>query len=677
MRVGTTANTDDVNQAFELMEDEKFKTKFANAKKVIFSKKSKVLSGQQFLIKKLSKARVDNSTDYKIEKVSSSFKLQPVRPPKSDVARYQLVALIPELVLPLVDKKSKALPPALKKGAADTDKVNSFLYSTTEEEYYLRLFSVDMCALLRIIYNGCVLGVKNDVVLELLNNKGFMKQILRACNHAGWDKGLLSSKYLRLVNMSVTAGADAANNDGALFEGKISYYSMIFKSLANIMDYFLQKFKKENIKNFSEKEVNLLYEIVKTAFTTMMSVKNNITTEFSADSEALEKEGEAGEKLFYDIYSDKASTPLQEIMRWVMTAYIPPRFIEVFVEVLCRIEARVQSIKFELKCRLVNWLIELISEYLSIFPGYRFDVIKHFHEVQEIEGIKVRASLMACILKKSFFSSKMQRVEEYMNTEEAGKGHLKDDKHIMLSSHCFMVEGNKRMFPIFLILTKSKGYLLKQTLEKPSPLTGLDSLSPYPPECFDSFEMDDLSELFQNVDRTSVRFLFKSHTTFLIDFMSEFEKDKMIFETIKISKSKGAGPDNGKEESPDNTSGLKVNEMNRSLKLKMKDCDYIFNVAIYEFPEENDNRTFTDVCLNQNKHMMLIMDKSLKFVIPDFSEASYKKFEQDKTSNDRDSMFPEVESLYQEVDAMKVINFPNLETSKVVFPDKSDKYLSV
>jgi hypothetical protein len=399
---------------------------------------------------------------------------------------------------------------------------------------------------------------------------------------------------------------------------KISYYSMIFKSLANVMDYFLQKFKKDNLKDFTEREVNLLFEIVKTCFTTMMAVKENLTSEFEKESLELESNGDGSKhKQFYDVYSDKQSTPLQEIIRWVMTAYIPPRFIQIFVEILCRIEAKVQPINFDDKRKLVEWLIDLISEYLSIFPGMRFDVIKHFHDIQEHEGIKVRASLMANILKKSFFSSKMKRISEYMHTDEAGKGHLEDNEDIEVSSQCYFVEGNKRMFPIFLIMTKKKGYLLRQTIEKPSPLTGLDSLSPYPPECFDTFEIKDLKLLHQNLDKTSVRYFFKDKGSFLIDFMSEFEKQKIIGMTFKLF----AG-DSG--EQPKEGEGLKTHEPLKHLKYKVKDCDYVFNIAIYQHPEENDNRTFTDVCLTQNKFLMLILDKSMRFIIPDFSEEAYK-----------------------------------------------------
>lgn len=36
-------------------------------------------------------------------------------------------------------------------------------------------------------------------------------------------------------------------------------------------------------------------------------------------------------------------------------------------------------------------------------------------------------------------------------------------------------------------------------------------------------------------------------------------------------------------------------------------------------------------------------------------------------------MLHEVEDYYQEIDSLKVINFPNLETSKFVLTDKSDK----
>jgi hypothetical protein len=203
---------DVVNQSAELMEDEKFKTKFANAKKIIFGRQSKVLTGQQFLIKKLSKARVDKFTEQKVSKVQSGFKLRPSRPAKSDVARYQLVPLIPELVLPSNDKKGEGGRKSVvgQPGVVNANgKNHGFLKADTEEEYNLKLFAVDLCALLRIIYNGGVLGVKNDVVLELLNDKGFMRRLLRACNHAGWDRGQLSSKFLRLVNMSVMSGSEA------------------------------------------------------------------------------------------------------------------------------------------------------------------------------------------------------------------------------------------------------------------------------------------------------------------------------------------------------------------------------------------------------------------------------------------------------------------------------------
>jgi hypothetical protein len=586
--------------------DDKFSKKYDHAKEIILKKPSKVLSGQQFLVKKLSKAKADPHIETKMKRLSSKFMTEEVIPSKADAAQYLMVPLMPDLVAKdeVPGEESESSEEIQK-----TEKNRDPFEKMPEEDILKNLFVINLCALLRILYNASCLQKENLSIKHLLNDKVFMTQMNKACNFAGWHNGFLSSKFLRLVKYAVDDSSTIEGGSTKNFSSLTGYYHLVFKSLSNVLDYFLQKFKKENLKIFRQNEINLLNEIIRTAVTAMMTVKAAIIADVAASQPGGDpaSAGNSEEKKFYDVYSDNQDTPLKELMRWVMSTYVPPRFIEIFVELLTRIEARVQEVEFKFKRTLVAELLKFIAEYLSFFPNRRYDLIKHFYDTQTTQGVKVRASMLHDILKNSYFSSKMQRIIEYMNTKEAGDGYLDKEKDVVFYSYGYYGAVKGKIFPIFVVMTKAKLYLLKETLEKAFEIASLESLSPYPPRCLAAIEYKEVKEVFHYPDYSSVRIKtrWNSH---LIDFVSTYEKIAFmgVFSKLLAQDETATKPT--------------MNELPESLSYGDSRVDHLFSCAIFESSSDSEKRTFTDVVVQSCKHLLLIVGNSMHLYEIDLSE---------------------------------------------------------
>jgi hypothetical protein len=240
------------------------------------------------LVNKLSKAKEDPNIEKKMKRASVKFMTDEVVPAKADVVQYQLVPLMPELVL-----REGAMMGirAAKTMIFSQDDPFEIL---SDDERLKHLFVIDLCALLRILYNGATYMKNHLVIKHLLNDKHFMTQMNKACNFAGWHNGFLSSKFLRLVKFAVHAeGLSSADDKSGKFCTQTGYYHLVFKSLSNVLDYFLQKFKKENLKVFRNNEISLLYEIIKTAVTAMMTVKAAIISDVAGGDSKQGKDGDA------------------------------------------------------------------------------------------------------------------------------------------------------------------------------------------------------------------------------------------------------------------------------------------------------------------------------------------------------------------------------------------------
>jgi hypothetical protein len=323
------------------------------------------------------------------------------------------------------------------------------------------------------------------------------------------------------------------------------------------------------------------------------------------------KEGWKGDsnenRKFYDIYADNQDTPLKELMRWVMTTYVPPRFIEIFVELLTRIEARVQKVNFETKRNLVMELLKFIAEYLYIFPSRRYDLIKHFYDTQIIQGVKVRASMLHDILKNSYFASKMQRIIEYMTTKEAGDGYLDKDRQVIFNSYGYYGAVHGKIFPVFVVMTKTKLFILKETLEKAFDLAALDSLSPYPPKCLTGLEYKDIKDVFQYPDFSSVR-ITSSWSTHVVDFVSRYQKQEFMEHLSQL-----LGQVEGHQ--------FTLNELPADCK---KLIDTLYSCAIFESEAFHDKRTYTQIVMEKGKRLLHIDSNSMNAYIIDLSEEGAK-----------------------------------------------------
>lgn len=538
--------------------------------------------------------------------------MEPSIPNKSDVHQYQLVPLMPQSQDMV--RKINEIQPKKQLGNRSLKRTDYFA-DLIQLESDKKLFAIGMSAFLRIIYNFLCYYNELNSFANLLRDGQFMQTLINACEMAGWHNGYLSSKFLRIVKfiMEDSSFLEQKSSESAnKFANHTSYYHLIFTSLSSILDYFLQKFRKENIKIFTKSEANALFEIIKTAVSAMQTVKKAIETDVGAKSggDDATKGNKDNDKKFYDVYSDKKCTPLQELTRWVMTTYVPQRFIEILVELLTRIEARVQGMEFDIKRRLVTELLTFLSEYLSVFPHKRFDTIQSFYKAESTQGIRVRASLLADILKKSFLSSKMARIIEYMNTEEAGSGYLKEDKQVLAYSYCYLGESKGSIFPAFIVITKTMLYLLKETLEKPSHLAGLESLSPYPPKCIHSIEIKELTDLFQYPDQSSIR-LYKGSTSYLLDFISTFEKHQFIKEIRPSLISDGKKPE-------------KLMKGIHEFKYAIGAPSYVFSCVLYESKDDNDRKTFTDVIMADSKVLLFVIGATMNVVRMNLSESAAK-----------------------------------------------------
>jgi hypothetical protein len=391
------------------------------------------MNGQQFLIKRLSKPKGKEGDDAGSSKVLGLFKQEAKKSLGPEIYKFVLFPMTGVPEVKAAPKQVKSSQEGGKEGRGD-----KFLVFSDSKELNHKLFTINLCAVLRIIFNGLSFypGENNvDVILDSLNNKEFIRSLLSACSFAGWHHGFISSKFLRLIRIAIDQSLIKKSSSN--FLDQIGFYHMIFNSLGTIMDFFQKRFKNENLKHFGEKELNMILEIIKTARKVMFIVEKSICDNEGKSEKSSASSGDSKkEKEFYDIYSDKESTPLQELIRWVFTIFVPDRFIEIIILILCKIESTVQKVDFILKRVTSKSLIDFICEYLKIFPKKRFDLICYFYEKEITEGFKVRASLVGVILRKSFLFVKMQRLEEYMHTKQAGRGYMKAGETIEHYSTC-------------------------------------------------------------------------------------------------------------------------------------------------------------------------------------------------------------------------------------------------
>lgn len=162
----------------------------------------------------------------------------------------------------------------------------------------------------------------------------------------------------------------------------------------------------------------------------------------------------------YEIHSSQENQTRFDIIKFVIRSFIPIRFLNIFVSALLRIQNQIKSFSFyendsrssdyrysevqtkqELKiARDASFsIINFISEYLTIFPKKRFQIVKNFYEVEAKEQMTARNSLISFILKISYRFGKIDRMQKYMSTAAANKGSFsKEGEEIKFS--CFAMD---------------------------------------------------------------------------------------------------------------------------------------------------------------------------------------------------------------------------------------------
>lgn len=125
----------------------------------------------------------------------------------------------------------------------------------------------------------------------------------------------------------------------------------------------------------------------------MKQVKDLILDEYK-ESPAYIKRSQ-----IYDIHLDSENSPEKELTRWVLTRFVPERFVKIFVEALVKMyrpTADGDSYNYQntdLFRRTMHTSLcisEFMSLYISIFPEKRFELVSYFLQMEVQEGFKIR-----------------------------------------------------------------------------------------------------------------------------------------------------------------------------------------------------------------------------------------------------------------------------------------------
>lgn len=480
--------------------------------------------GQEFLIKKLRSRKEETvklEQHAKRERFKVLMKGSTPPQPESDIFKYYLSPLIP------IKSEFKA----------DFDSPTVTLSYLEEESlpesiYRDRLFTLNVCAFLRILYNMMVQNPNptnsalNSMFLRSSKN---LNQIMYVCERAGWGTGYIASKFLRIISLSLSSSDQEdfkleqdripEEDEVPKFSKEIGVYHLRFVALGKIVNFFQQKFLTIKIDHFTEEELEILEETSRNCFQTMRRVKEMIL--FECDERSYNANSQP--KNFYDIHSDSDRTMGKELAKWVLGNYMTERFIKIFISAFVRMyKPIVDSMEnnsdpyshrnisnFRRTMHTSSCISDFISLYISIFPSKRFKVIRYFMETELKLGIKIRSQIIASLIEESYIATKMERLADFMNTKEAGIGTFAyADESIKIAVQAFMIKDRQgRCDPVFLIITNHFLYVFLETLEKPCQLCRADSLCPEPPKCILKVHLRDYVEKVINVE-DSVNYYF-------------------------------------------------------------------------------------------------------------------------------------------------------------------------
>ena len=150
---------------------------------------------------------------------------------ESDLFKYMIVPLTPSHVNERINLEKESKGKFLK------------VSKERQDVYERRLFTLSVCAFLRIVYN-MLNNMPNESnsskILNFLSTRSNLTEIMYLCERAGWGEGYISSKFLKIISLNVRNSEDEVNPSGArkLFENDIAIYHLRFIALGKIIDFF-------------------------------------------------------------------------------------------------------------------------------------------------------------------------------------------------------------------------------------------------------------------------------------------------------------------------------------------------------------------------------------------------------------------------------------------------------
>lgn len=253
--------------------------RFIRKSKNLFNIRSKKQgSGQKYLINQLKSKRgkdlnlgVKRKKQHKVEGI-----MRGMPPPKarSDLFKYTMVPLTPGHISERVNLQKEPKGKFLK------------VRKERMDVYERRIFTLNVCALLRLIYNmlnNAPNPENSHKILHFLSSRNNLTDLMYLCERAGWGEGYISSKFLKIISLNVRNSEDEIVKGGRnrLFEDDIAIYHLRFIALGKVIDFFQKKFNNENVAQFSDEEIHVLEEISVNCFQTMRKVKEIIIQEKS------------------------------------------------------------------------------------------------------------------------------------------------------------------------------------------------------------------------------------------------------------------------------------------------------------------------------------------------------------------------------------------------------------
>lgn len=262
----------------------------------IGNKKKKGKSGQEFLLKKLAakKSNLDEKAGRRKAKIENQLRVTSKAPKKNDLYKYFLGFKVMDNNQNESFRDNSELYEEgffddynrSNRGEESTkDTLGSGYLKESNKVVERRLFSLNVCAFLRIVHNMLTykpshLGVEYTIQFV----KSSMNQIIRVCEYGDWGEGFIASKFLAIVTEVVEQGS---NGDMVSFEQAIDNYAIIFTSLSKILSFFQIKFSASKNTDLSYEELELLNEIATTMFKSVHTVKRHINIDVDERLEQL------------------------------------------------------------------------------------------------------------------------------------------------------------------------------------------------------------------------------------------------------------------------------------------------------------------------------------------------------------------------------------------------------